>query len=112
VDQQWNLTIQRQLGMKTSVSVGYVGNKIDHMSDIFIFNQKVLNPGGTVSPGPWPSSDHCCGEGNSPTIRFTIPAAFSAITHCSQLESSARGKVCIPHELYLVKCQAKQFRPD
>ncbi len=71
IDQQWNLTIQRQLGTRTSVSVGYVGNKIDHMSDIFIFNQKVLNPNGTVSPGPFAQAlINCCGAGNSPTIRF------------------------------------------
>jgi hypothetical protein len=71
VDQQWNLTIQRQLGSRTSVSVGYVGNKIDHMSDIFIFNQKVLNANGTVSPGPFAQPlINCCGAGNSPTIRF------------------------------------------
>jgi hypothetical protein len=71
VDQQWNLTIQRQLGSRTSISVGYVGNKIDHMSDIFIFNQKVLNSNGTVSPGPFAQPlINCCGAGNSPTIRF------------------------------------------
>jgi hypothetical protein len=71
VDQQWNLTIQRQLGSRTSVSIGYVGNKIDHMSDIFIFNQKVLNSNGTVSPGPFAQPlINCCGAGNSPTIRF------------------------------------------
>ncbi len=71
VDQQWNLTIQRQLGSRTSVSVGYVGNKIDHMSDIFIFNQNVLNANGTVSPGPFAQPlINCCGAGNSPTIRF------------------------------------------
>jgi hypothetical protein len=77
VDQQWNLTIQRQLGNKTSVSVGYVGNKIDHMTDIFIFNQKQL-VGGVAVPGPFAQpllncnaagSPNLCG-GGSPTIRF------------------------------------------
>lgn len=42
MDQQWNLTIQRQLGQRTSVQIDYVGNKIDHMSDIFIYNQEQL----------------------------------------------------------------------
>jgi hypothetical protein len=70
-DQQWNLTVQRQLGSRTSISIAYVGNKIDHMSDIFIFNQKVLNPDGTTSPGPFAQPlINCCGPGNSPTIRF------------------------------------------
>jgi hypothetical protein len=70
VDQQWNLTIQRQLGSRTSLSIGYVGNKIDHMSDIFIFNQKVLNSNGTTSPGPFAQPLlTCCGV-NAPTIRF------------------------------------------
>ena len=71
VDQQWNLSIQRQFGKSTSLQVAYVGNKIDHMSDIFIFNQLVLNPNGTTSPGPFAQPlINCCGAGNSPTIRF------------------------------------------
>jgi hypothetical protein len=71
VDQQWNLTIERQLGWNTVVKVGYVGNKIDHMTDIFIFNQRVLNSNGTTSPGPFAQPlINCCGPGNSPTIRF------------------------------------------
>jgi outer membrane receptor protein involved in Fe transport len=70
VDQQWNLFIERQFG-STTVQVGYVGNKIDHMSDIFIYNQKVLNSNGTTSPGPFAQPlINCCGAGNSPTIRF------------------------------------------
>src|SRR5260221_5535946 len=41
------------------------------MSDIFIFNQKVLNSNGTTSPGPFAQAlINCCGPGNSPTIRF------------------------------------------
>jgi outer membrane receptor protein involved in Fe transport len=71
MDQQWNLTIQRQLGSRTSVSVGYVGNKIDHMSDIFIFNQLQLVSPGVTAPGPFAQALlNCCGVGNSPTIRF------------------------------------------
>jgi hypothetical protein len=78
IDQQWNLTIQRQLGNRTSVSVGYVGNKIDHMSDIFIFNQRQLISTGVTAPGPFAQpllncnaagSPNLCG-GGSPTIRF------------------------------------------
>lgn len=71
VDQQWNLSIEKQIGRFTAVKVGYVGNKIDHMSDIFIFNQLVLNPNGTTSPSPIaPALINCCGAGNSPTIRY------------------------------------------
>lgn len=71
VDQQWNLGLERQLGKVTAVKVAYVGNKIDHMSDIFIFNQLVLNSNGTTSPGPFAQPlINCCGAGNSPTIRF------------------------------------------
>jgi hypothetical protein len=68
-DQQWNLTIQRQLGSRTSVSIGYVGNKIDHMSDIFIFNQAKL-VGGLPVPGPFAQPLlNCCGP-SRPTVRF------------------------------------------
>jgi len=71
VDQQWNLSIERQFGRYTAVKIGYVGNKIDHMSDIFIYNQLVLNSNGTTSPGPFAQPlINCCGAGNSPTIRF------------------------------------------
>jgi outer membrane receptor protein involved in Fe transport len=70
VDQQWNLGIQHQFGKGTTVQAAYVGNKIDHQSDIFIFNQKQL-VNGVVEPGPFaqPLLD-CCGAGNSPTIRY------------------------------------------
>jgi hypothetical protein len=53
VDQQWNVVVQKQFGQKTVASVGYVGNKIDHMSDIFLYNQRVLGTGGAVTPPPY-----------------------------------------------------------
>jgi carboxypeptidase family protein/TonB-dependent receptor-like protein len=70
VDQQWNLTIQRQFGNHTTIQAAYVGNKIDHMSDIFIYNQNQLE-NGVVVPGPFAQPlINCCGTGHSPTIRF------------------------------------------
>jgi hypothetical protein len=71
MDQQWNLSIQRQFGQRTSLQLSYVGNKIDHMSDIFIFNQRLLVSPGVTAPGPFAQPlINCCGAGNSPTIRF------------------------------------------
>jgi hypothetical protein len=77
VDQQWNLSIQHQFGSHASVQIGYVGNKIDHMSNIFIFNQKQLNPsGGAPLPGPFAQSlINCCGP-NAPTVRFNDSSAI------------------------------------
>jgi hypothetical protein len=53
VDQQWNLVVQHQLGGNATFSVGYVGNKIDHLSDIYLYNQKQINSLGQVVPGPY-----------------------------------------------------------
>ncbi|HEX4006818.1 MAG TPA: TonB-dependent receptor [Acidobacteriaceae bacterium] len=53
VDQQWNVTIQHQFRANTTATLGYVGNKDDHMSDIYLYNQKVINSAGVVSPGPF-----------------------------------------------------------
>ena len=53
IDQQWNLVVQQQFAKNTVASIGYVGNKIDHMSDIFLYNQSVLNSNGTVTPPPY-----------------------------------------------------------
>jgi Carboxypeptidase regulatory-like domain/TonB dependent receptor/TonB-dependent Receptor Plug Domain len=52
VDQQWNLTVQHQFGRSATLSVGYVGNKIDHESDIFLLNQAQI-VGGILEPGPF-----------------------------------------------------------
>lgn len=53
VDQQWNFAFERQFGGNTVMSVGYAGNKIDHMSDIYLYNQKQITSTGQIVPGPY-----------------------------------------------------------
>jgi hypothetical protein len=53
VDQQWSLFVQQQFGSNATVQVGYVANKDDHMSDIYLYNQKELNTQGQVVAGPY-----------------------------------------------------------
>lgn len=53
VDQQWNVAVEHQFRANMTATIGYVGNKVDHMSDIYLFNQKVLTSTGTVIPGPY-----------------------------------------------------------
>ncbi|HEX7158160.1 MAG TPA: TonB-dependent receptor [Edaphobacter sp.] len=53
VDQQWNVTYERQFKNNATVSVGYVGNKVDHLADIYLYNQKQINSQGQVVPGPY-----------------------------------------------------------
>ena len=40
-------------GGNTVASIGYAGNKIDHLSDIYLYNQKQLLSNGQVVPGPY-----------------------------------------------------------
>jgi hypothetical protein len=53
VDQQFSLAVQQQFGSYVTMNIGYVGNKDDHMSDIYLYNQKQLNSTGAVVPGPF-----------------------------------------------------------
>jgi hypothetical protein len=53
VDQQWTVAVQQQLKGNMSWTLQYVGNKDDHMSDIYLYNQKVLTANHTVVPGPF-----------------------------------------------------------
>jgi hypothetical protein len=53
VHYQWNLSVQRQFGNATTVQVGYVGQNNQHLSNITMLQQKILNSDGTVSPSPF-----------------------------------------------------------
>ena len=53
VDQQFSLAVQQQFAANSSFTIGWVGNKDDHMSDIYLYNQKQINSAGQVIPGPY-----------------------------------------------------------
>jgi hypothetical protein len=74
VDQQWNLTFQHQFGSATTASLGYVGNKIDHMMDIYWYGQSLLNTNGTISPPPYSASLFAAGAG---AVRYNGSDAVS-----------------------------------
>jgi Carboxypeptidase regulatory-like domain/TonB dependent receptor len=82
VDQQWNLTVQRQFGRSVTASLGYVGNKIDHMTDIYWYGQSVLQPGGTISPPPFSAALFAAGAG---AVRYN---ASDGISNYNALEAT------------------------
>jgi hypothetical protein len=47
---EWNLTVQHQLGHDTTFQIGYVGQKGTHLMVPFDFAQRVLLPGGATAP--------------------------------------------------------------
>jgi hypothetical protein len=53
IDQQWTAFVEHQFNDHTTASAGYVGNKVDHMTDIFLYDQKLLESNGTVAPPPY-----------------------------------------------------------
>lgn len=53
VDNEWNLTIQQQLGSTTTLQVGYVGQVANHLMVPFKYNQLIYNPPGAPLPSPY-----------------------------------------------------------
>jgi len=53
VHYQWNLGVQHQFGNATTVQLGYVGQKNDHLSNIIMLQQAKLNADGSVTPSPF-----------------------------------------------------------
>ena len=53
VANQWNVSIQRQVGNSFTAQAGYVGQHSDHLAAIYNMGQNVLLPNGTSIPGPY-----------------------------------------------------------
>lgn len=67
VSNQWNFTIQHQLGNSMTLQAGYVGEVNTHLVVPIFASQEILNPNGTVSPGYYLSGN--------PTLQKEIGSA-------------------------------------
>jgi hypothetical protein len=74
VSQQYNLTVQHQLGNSSTFSVSYVGQKTDHLMTIALINQEVLHPNGTTSASPYLNSTL---QGEIGQARLTASTGYS-----------------------------------
>jgi hypothetical protein len=74
MDQQWNLVVQHQFGSHTTATLGYVGNKIDHMLDIYWYGQSLLASNGTIDPPPYSHALFAAGAG---AVRYNGSDAVS-----------------------------------
>lgn len=57
VSNQWNFTIQKQLGSTTTVQVGYVGQRTTHLMVPMPYFQKQLIAPGVTAPSPYLSGN-------------------------------------------------------
>ena len=53
VSNQWNLSVQRQVGNSFTAQAGYVGSHADHLAAIYNMGQNVLTSPTTSIPGPY-----------------------------------------------------------
>jgi hypothetical protein len=53
VSNQWNLSIQRQIGNAFTAQAAYVGQHTDHLAAIYNMGQNMLLSNGTAVPGPY-----------------------------------------------------------
>ena len=101
VSQQYNLTVQHQLGNSSTFQISYVGQKTDHLMTIALINQKVLEPGGLIAPSPY----------LNPTLLALIGQArlthlgrlFQLQRAADQLPASSQPGTGIPGQLHLVQ---------
>jgi hypothetical protein len=76
VSNQWNFTVQQQLGNATTFQVGYVGQRTTHLAVPMPYLQKQLLPGGAVANSPYLSGN--------PTLQNEIGQISGTATNGNQ----------------------------
>jgi Carboxypeptidase regulatory-like domain len=70
VSNQWNFSIQHQFGSSTTFQAGYVGQHTDHLATIYFAGQSVLEPNGTVVPGPYLAGNPALKDAGTGQVRL------------------------------------------
>jgi hypothetical protein len=76
VSNQWNFTIQRSFGQSSTLQIGYVGQRNNHLMVPIFAGQKILDANGDVSPGYYLSGN--------PTLQGEIGAAKLTASSANQ----------------------------
>ncbi|MBV9268094.1 MAG: TonB-dependent receptor, partial [Acidobacteriaceae bacterium] len=76
VSNQWNFTVQQQLGNSTTLQAGYVGQRTTHLAVPMPYLQRQLLPDGTTAPSPYLSGN--------PTLQNDIAQISGTATNGNQ----------------------------
>jgi len=72
LDDQWNLTVQQQLGQKTTFQLGYVGQTAYHLMVPFFYGQPVAQPASSCGTPPCTSPSPFFANGDGPQLLSEI----------------------------------------
>jgi Carboxypeptidase regulatory-like domain/TonB dependent receptor len=70
VSNQWNFSVQHQFGSATTFQAGYIGQHTDHLAAIYFAGQSVLEPNGTVVPGPYLAGNPALKDAGTGQVRL------------------------------------------
>lgn len=71
VSNQWNLSIEQQIGNATTLQVAYVGQNSDHLMVPVLASQSYLASNGTISPSPYLAGNPTL-LAEAPTDKLTV----------------------------------------
>jgi Carboxypeptidase regulatory-like domain len=90
VSNQWNFTIERELTKSTTLQASYVGQHTDHLAAIYFAGQSVLEPNGTVVPGPYLAGNSALKNDGTGQVRLNTS---TGIQNYNALQISAAQRI-------------------
>lgn len=89
VSNQWNFSVQHQFGDSLTLQAAYVGQHTDHLAAIYFAGQSVLEPDGTVVPGPYLSGNPTLKNDGTGQVRLNTS---TGIQNYNALQLSAQQR--------------------